>query len=436
MAQGLRSGSWGFGVTAALVACVVALAGCSSSTTPPASTSTTPATSTSTTTASTGCRSHKADSYSRAVLSDSPIAYFRLDESSGPTMCDSSASANNGTYVSGVHFGGPGAIVGDAAVAAVPQSSGVGTGGPGSGLTGDHSFTLEAWFRSTGTVRDQSLVSMGQAGKGNVAGLSTWTSDTGNGTPSQLVLDLYVGVENASTLPIWDTRTVGVNLWDGRWHYLAITYSAATDQVTGYVDGYDLGALTPVTAINLLASKIRIGYWLDTYINQGMTGDVDEVAVYPTALSPVRAEAHFLASGRSMSTSTTTTTSTSVPATGKRVALGTNNPAQGDCTTNTSEAATSVGFVVLNVTASSFQAEVQLQAGSPNTTYAVLMQQVPGSCPQTSDNGGTLTTDSKGRGHASTSVPRVPGATSFFLQLLPAGSGAPQYTSDRVSAGS
>ena len=137
----------------------------------------------------------------------------------------------------------------------------------------------------------------------------------------------------------------------------------------------------------------------------------------------------------SVTTASTSTTS-SVPTTGKRVALGTNNPAQGDCTTNATETATSVGFVVLNVTASSFQAAIQVQGGSPNTTYAVLMQQVPGSCPQTSDNGGTLTTDSAGRGHASTSVPRVPGATSFFLQLLPAGSGAPQYTSDRVSAGS
>jgi hypothetical protein len=302
MTQRFCSSSWGFGMTAALVACVVALAGCSSSTSPPAatSTSTTSPTSSSTTTASTGCGSHKADSYSRAALSDSPIAYFRLDESSGPTMCDSSASANNGTYVSGVHFGVPGAIAGDSAVAAVSPSSGVGTGGPGSGLTGDHSFTLEAWFRSTGTVQDQSLVNMGEAGEGNIAGLSTWTSDTGNGTSSQLALDLYVGVANASSLPIWNTRTVGVNLWDGRWHYLAITYSAAADKVTGYVDGHDLGALTPVTAINLSASQIRVGYWIDTAVNQDVTGDLDEVAVYPTALSPARIQAHFLASGRSL----------------------------------------------------------------------------------------------------------------------------------------
>jgi hypothetical protein len=122
-----------------------------------------------------------------------------------------------------------------------------------------------------------------------------------------------------------------------------------------------------------------------------------------------------------------------VPGTGDTVALGTNNPAAGDCTTNTSEAASSVGFVVLKLTPSSFKAEIQLQAGSPKTTYLVLMQQVPGSCPQSRANGGKLTTGSNGRGHASATVPRVPGATTFFVQLVPAGSGGSQYTSDRIS---
>ena len=122
--------------------------------------------------------------------------------------------------------------------------------------------------------------------------------------------------------------------------------------------------------------------------------------------------------------------------TGETVALGTNNPAQGDCTTNTSEAATAVGNVVLNVTASSFRAEIQLQGGSPNTTYGVFMQQVPGSCPQPGANAGTLTTDSTGHGYASTTVARVSSATTFYVQLVPNGAGAPEYTSDRISAAS
>jgi len=127
------------------------------------------------------------------------------------------------------------------------------------------------------------------------------------------------------------------------------------------------------------------------------------------------------------------TTSTTLPPSGSDVALGTNNPAQGDCTTNLSEAATSVGSVALTVTSGTFRADIQLQKGTPDTTYDVFMQQVPGSCPQQTANGGTLTTDSTGNGHASASVARVPGATIFFVQLVPPESGPAQYTSDRIA---
>jgi len=122
-------------------------------------------------------------------------------------------------------------------------------------------------------------------------------------------------------------------------------------------------------------------------------------------------------------------------ATGGTVALGTNNPAQGDCTTDTSEAATAVGSVALDLTATTFQAQVVLQSGPPDTAYGLFMQQVPGSCPQPAANAGSLTTDSAGRGQASTTVPRVPGATTFYVQLVPGGAGAPTYTSDRISVG-
>ncbi|HXX61795.1 MAG TPA: hypothetical protein VEI48_10985 [Candidatus Sulfotelmatobacter sp.] len=126
---------------------------------------------------------------------------------------------------------------------------------------------------------------------------------------------------------------------------------------------------------------------------------------------------------------------TMAPSTGGTVALGTNNPAQGDCTTNTSEAATAVGSVALDLTATTFQAQVVLQSGPPDTAYGLFMQQVPGSCPQPAANAGSLTTDSAGRGQASTTVPRVPGATTFYVQLVPGGAGAPTYTSDRISVG-
>ena len=133
------------------------------------------------------------------------------------------------------------------------------------------------------------------------------------------------------------------------------------------------------------------------------------------------------------SSQATSASASAAPSTGTTVALGTNNPGQGDCTTDTSEAATAVGSAVLRVTTSSFEADIQLQSGFPNAAFGVFMQQVPGSCPQPAANAGTLTTDSTGHGHVSTSVARVAGATTFYVQLVPGGAGAPTYTSDRIS---
>jgi hypothetical protein len=61
------------------------------------------------------------------------------------------------------------------------------------------------------------------------------------------------------------------------------------------------------------------------------------------------------------------------------------------------------------------------------------MQQVPGSCPQSVANGGTLTANAAGRGSAIATVPRVRGATTFFVQLVTAAGQPATYTSARVS---
>ena len=145
----------------------------------------------------------------------------------------------------------------------------------------------------------------------------------------------------------------------------------------------------------------------------------------------------FLLAGCSHAAPPTTTTgpASTTPASGggQKVALGTNNPAQGDCTTDLKETASAVGSVELTLTPTTFTAKIHLRAGTPNASYGVFMQQVPGSCPQSAANGGTLTTNAAGRGHATASVPRVSGATTFFVQLVPAGSEPGQYTSDRIS---
>lgn len=116
-----------------------------------------------------------------------------------------------------------------------------------------------------------------------------------------------------------------------------------------------------------------------------------------------------------------------------KVALGGNNPSPGDCTTSSTEKVKAVGSVTLILTASSFKAEIQLQHGLPKTSFGVYMQQVPGSCPQSLANGGTLTANAAGSGSVTATVPRVHGATSFFVQLVTGAGQAATYTSTHVS---
>ena len=116
-----------------------------------------------------------------------------------------------------------------------------------------------------------------------------------------------------------------------------------------------------------------------------------------------------------------------------KVALGGINPSPGDCTTNSKEEVKAVGTVTLIVTPTTFKAEVHLQHGLPKATFGLYMQQVPGSCPQSLANGGKLTSNAAGRGSATGTVPRVRGATTFFVQLVAAAGQAATYTSSRVS---
>ena len=231
------------------------------------------------------CPPASGDPYSTAVLADSPIAYYRLDEPSGPTLCDSSATATDGTYnASGVTYGVGGALPSDTAVRADGTNGVIGTGGA-SGITGNQSFTLESWYRRSGIAQAQSLVSFGATGLGQVAGLTTWVSNCG-GSTSNVALDTFASSN------CWSTTPRGINLFDARWHHLAIAYDATTGKATGYIDGLDLGAQTTAT-MNIVASSIRVGSWIDMIVNNPFIGDADEVAVYNKALPSSRVAAHY-----------------------------------------------------------------------------------------------------------------------------------------------
>src|SRR5690348_5065061 len=58
-----------------------------------------------------------AKTYSATVLADHPVAYWRMDDTTGSTMADISGNANNGRYAGIYTLGQPGAIAGGGSTA-------------------------------------------------------------------------------------------------------------------------------------------------------------------------------------------------------------------------------------------------------------------------------------------------------------------------------
>jgi hypothetical protein len=273
----------------------------------PADAATTTTSSTTTTTSvptvSPSCLPDPVNAYDRSVLSSKPWAFYRLDDGPGKVISDSSRTPHDGAYAAkGVEWCATGPVAGDHAVYIPKAVSGIGTGGPG--LTGNGSFTLEAWFNSTGLRQNEALLSMGG---GNEVGLAIWS-----GAPSNAFSTLALDEHGNSNL--WDTEAVKVDVWDGRWHYLAVSYDARTDEVTAYADARDLGPEKfNRSSLGLAPGPVLLGTWVDTFVNSPFVGEAADLAIYPRVLSPAEVAAHYRASGRGGASSTLSSVASSLP---------------------------------------------------------------------------------------------------------------------------
>lgn len=221
------------------------------------------------------------DGYASVVLADGPAAYWRLGERSGTAATDASGHGFGGVYSGGFALGAGGAIAdGDPAVDLDGLSGKVAT--PYRGVSGSGARTVEAWIRTTssGTKLD-TIVEWG-ASKGTAG--ARWTfrlHDAG----SKVVLRAEVqgGYAFGST-----------QVADGSWHHVAVVLPAGAgdvSQVRFFVDGLaDPVASSAAQAVRTDATvgmaigdspSMAAGYGIHRYFD----GVVDEVAVYPTALS-------------------------------------------------------------------------------------------------------------------------------------------------------
>lgn len=210
--------------------------------------------------------------YNNAVLADSPAAYYRMGESSGQPQ-DSSGNAQHTTAVGGTPtYSQTGAISGDADTAILLDGSTEYFTTPDSAtLDLLATFTIEAWVKRSATGTIDTIVSKGANGYQ----LRINASDK-----------LELLKENVASLAV-STPTIDTN-----WHHVAATKTSGAAPVL-YIDGVavalDSSATTDTADTALVLSIGRRTTLGDEYF----IGTLDEVALYPTALSAARILAHY-----------------------------------------------------------------------------------------------------------------------------------------------
>lgn len=210
-------------------------------------------------------------SYWDEVMADSPVGYWRLGEASGTVAQDETANNLNGTYVNTPTLGVAGAISGNTAVRFTLASSEYVSIPDNNVLDLTTPFSVEAWIKraSISTPADNMMI-VSKGPNSYQLYMTTGGSIQFRGADQSTV---------QSTIAISDTN----------WHHVVGTRSGATWII--YIDSIDRsGAVTDhtvsTTSSPLTFAAYSAGVW-------HFDGSLDEVAIYPTALSATRVAAHF-----------------------------------------------------------------------------------------------------------------------------------------------
>ena len=218
--------------------------------------------------------------YPAAALADAPVAYWRLGEGTGTVAADASTSKISATYTA-VTLKAAGALAGDTDTAITLAGTGFAEAPVSAKLNPPAAVSVEAWVKPTGGTGKQRAV-VASRSTDNTAGYylfadaqNRWSFAVGNGTSTSWIV-LY-----------------GPALTLNAWTHLVATDDGTTMRL--YVNGALAGSAAAAYKPNLTRTT-RIGMGMaDTATSLAFTGSIDEVSVYPAALSAARVTAHYAA---------------------------------------------------------------------------------------------------------------------------------------------
>lgn len=237
-------------------------------------------------------------SYSEQVFADGAENYWRFSDTAGSASVVDWAGGNDATTAAGVTLGAEGAIIGSADTAAGFSGGSTGRAVSGSTVAGPDTFSQELWFKTT-TTSGGKLLGLGNAASGNSGSYDRhiYMSNTG-----RLTFGVYPGAVK--------TVTSAKAYNDGQWHHVVSTLSE--NGMTLWVDGMKVGEDPSVTYGQSYTGYWRIGgdtasSWPNAGSSNYFNGTIDDVAIYPTALSKAQVRDHYTKSGRTINVPPTPT---------------------------------------------------------------------------------------------------------------------------------
>ncbi|GGL87345.1 PDK repeat-containing protein [Nakamurella endophytica] len=228
-------------------------------------------------------------SYGQTVLGQGASLYWPMNDT-GAGVARDLAGYNDAVLDAGVTPGAAGAVPGDTGMTFAGNTTA--TASTKGALVAPNVFSASVWFRTTSTSG------------GRILGFS----DMQTGTSAHRDRQIYMGNTGKLNFGVWgngasaSTSLQTVKSYnDGAWHQAVAELSPAG--MVLYVDGVKVGSRTDVTA-----GEKYVGYWraggdsTGGYANAGssgyLNGTLDEIAVFPTALSQAQVVAQYNASGR------------------------------------------------------------------------------------------------------------------------------------------
>ncbi len=248
--------------------------------------------------------------YRSTVTADAPTGYWRLDETSGDKAHSRTAAyAGDGTY-SKATLGTTGAFgPGDNTAVALNGDGSIEL--PYQAMGNTASMSAELWFRTT-------------KANGVLLGLQDAALGT---TPTSWNPSLLVDADGKLRGQLWHGGTgkpiiSPAPVTDNEWHHVVITGSGTGQSL--YLDGTKVGDLNAASKPETLAhAYLGAGFSSEGWDGQKpgtrrFTGQLDEFAVYPKALTEDQVTEHYSAMRHSSASSLTSTVTVTDPADGTR----------------------------------------------------------------------------------------------------------------------